>query len=33
MRWLGFKHRLFEIFVTLAAVVSAALAAGAGYKH
>jgi hypothetical protein len=33
MRRLGFKHRLFEILVTLAAIVSAALAAGAGYKH
>jgi hypothetical protein len=33
MRRLGFKHRFFEILVTLAAIVSAALAAGAGYKH
>ena len=33
MRRLGFKHRFTEILITLAAVVAAALAAGAGYKH
>jgi hypothetical protein len=33
MRRLGFKHRLLGILSSIAALVGAALAAGAGYKH